>query len=99
MRRVRITKITSKTFKKEKYGIKPSSSNSWYEARDKRLKLDNYQCQEKDCGSKIHVEVHHKIPISHGGSHSISNLITLCRKHHDKQHKHKMKNFLKTKGK
>jgi len=87
----RVAKLSSKSFRKEKYSSKPSSKNGWYEARDKRLKLDNYQCQEDGCGSKTGVQVHHKVPVSHGGSHAMSNLLTLCSKCHSKQHKHLMK--------
>jgi 5-methylcytosine-specific restriction endonuclease McrA len=87
----RVAKISAKSFRKEKYSSKPSSVNGWYEARDKRLRLDNNTCQEEDCGSKRNISVHHKIPVSHGGSHAMSNLVTLCVKCHNRQHKHLMK--------
>jgi 5-methylcytosine-specific restriction endonuclease McrA len=92
----RVVRLASKSFKKEKYGERSNSENDWYTARAKRLKLDNYRCQEIGCGSKKSIQVHHKIPISRGGSHAMNNLITLCQSCHDNQHKHlKQLSFLK----
>ncbi|MDE1905119.1 MAG: HNH endonuclease [Rhodospirillales bacterium] len=86
MYRPKIAKISARSFRKEKYSTKPSSNLDWYTARAKRLKLDNFACQK--CGSQDKIEVHHIISVSRGGNHSLSNLITLCHKHHDKQHRH-----------
>ena len=38
------------------------------------------------CGSKKQLEMHHKIPISHGGSDEVSNMIYLCKKCHKNLH-------------
>lgn len=56
-----------------------------YEAiRVKILERDHYRCQE--CGFFKHLEVHHIIHRSQGGSNDPSNLITLCRRCHAKKH-------------
>lgn len=62
-------------------------SQEWYEARQERLQMDNYRCSK--CRSRDRVEVHHIVPISKGGHKTaMSNLQTLCRRHHDKEHAH-----------
>jgi 5-methylcytosine-specific restriction endonuclease McrA len=38
------------------------------------------------CGEKQWLEMHHRVPVSHGGMNSVQNLILLCRKHHRQQH-------------
>ena len=52
---------------------------------------DHGQCQEiNPDGSRCHdsrwVDLHHVIPVSHGGQNTINNLITLCRSHHQLEH-------------
>jgi ribosomal protein S27AE len=42
-----------------------------------------------ECGSssrKVQIHVHHRVPISRGGSHALDNLIRLCEKCHAKAH-------------
>lgn len=58
------------------------------------LERDGYKCQECDdpVGGKHnpHVEtahVHHKEPVSEGGSNKPENLVTLCKGCHKKQHR------------
>lgn len=48
---------------------------------------DNHQCAYKDgsgkrCPHKRWLEKHHIQPYSHGGKHTLENLITLCHTHH-----------------
>ena len=38
------------------------------------------------CNESRWTEIHHKTPISEGGKHELSNLITLCSSHHRMQH-------------
>ncbi len=38
------------------------------------------------CGSKRWLEIHHRRPVSEGGTNELSNLITYCRAHHSIQH-------------
>jgi 5-methylcytosine-specific restriction endonuclease McrA len=51
---------------------------------------DQYQCAYEDqngrCQQKRWLEVHHRRPLSHGGTDSVQNLITLCFHHHKKAH-------------
>lgn len=65
---------------------------NWDDIRDRVLKRDNYTCQE--CGKtfpenrKYMLCLHHRIPLSRGGSNITSNLVTLCKDCHRLQHEH-----------
>jgi len=58
----------------------------------KRIKRrDHYTCQECDkkyVSNSRYLRVHHKIPVSKGGTHHGKNLITLCWSCHISKHKH-----------
>jgi hypothetical protein len=54
----------------------------WRYIRKKVLERDRNTCQVTGCPSRTVVHVHHKTPLSKGGSHRIENLITLCEYHH-----------------
>lgn len=49
------------------------------------------ECKQRDdnrcclCGKKENLHVHHVIPKSYGGSHSLQNLVTLCQRCHNDQ--------------
>ena len=47
---------------------------------------DKSRCQYKNCSSAFFTEIHHIKPISLGGNHELSNLITLCSPHHAMLH-------------
>lgn len=49
------------------------------------LKRDDYRC--RGCGTTRHLEVHHIIFRSQGGKDEPSNLVTLCRRCHQRAHK------------
>ena len=49
-------------------------------------KRDRGQCQFKDCKETKWTEIHHVLPFSKGGTHSLGNLITLCSGHHSLMH-------------
>lgn len=52
----------------------------WKAIRDRVLERDNHQC--KYCGARggsVELEVDHVIPISKGGTHEFSNLVTACK--------------------
>lgn len=68
-------------------GVKDYGIN-WEVLRQTVLDRDSYQCQEGDgyCGGPL--QIHHRVPISRGGSNSLDNLITLCYYHHSRKHKH-----------
>lgn len=56
----------------------------YLQIRSKVLLRDNFRCQE--CNFYKHLEVHHIIPKSKGGSDDPSNLVTLCQRCHAKEH-------------
>lgn len=56
-----------------------------YIARTVR-KRDGYRCRE--CVNSGLLDVHHKRPVSRGGSHFTWNLKTLCRSCHTNKHPH-----------
>jgi len=68
-----------------------SDSDNWPATREYVLKRDNFECG--DCGVSIapsrerSAEVHHKTPVSEGGSDDLSNLVALCRDCHLKRHR------------
>ena len=68
--------------------LRTTYPSNWGELRLKVLTRDNFTCRR--CGANLrgvfYREVHHIIPLSRGGSNSISNLISLCKSCHDKQH-------------
>lgn len=75
----------------EKYGRNPSVRSrygrAWKRIRDSYVKAHPFceLCFEK--GSLVPVaEVHHKLPLSEGGTHERSNLISLCKSCHAKLH-------------
>ena len=51
------------------------------------IKLDEFRCRY--CGTEYGLHVHHIKYRSEGGSNDLSNLITLCFKHHDTVHSNK----------
>lgn len=54
----------------------------WDYLRDRILERDNQRCQVTGCPSRTELHLHHKRPISSGGSHTPENLVTLCAFHH-----------------
>ncbi len=67
--------------------------NNWDLLRDHILQRDNHECQEQDGCCNGPLQVHHKIPLSKGGTNASMNLMTLCRYHHCLKHEH-MRNTL-----
>lgn len=67
-------------------GVKPDQyPEDWDRRRRKRLWRDGHECQS--CGASDRtLHVHHKTPVSEGGDHSQSNLITLCAECHADAH-------------
>lgn len=75
----------------EKYGRDPAVrrryGRAWKRIRDKYVSQHPFceLCFEK--GILVPVdEVHHKLPLSEGGTHEMSNLIALCKSCHAKIH-------------
>lgn len=48
---------------------------------------DEGRCTFKNCGETKWIEVHHRLPLSQGGTHSLLNLVTLCQSHHRLLHR------------
>lgn len=58
---------------------------AWQRVRRAVLARDGGRCQH--CGSTQHLQVHHIIPLSHGGARTDPrNLVTLCARCHARQH-------------
>ncbi len=57
----------------------------WSYVRDVVLNTDKGRCQISGCPNRTELHVHHKRPLSQGGSHKIENLVTLCVFHHSLQ--------------
>lgn len=58
----------------------------WKKLAKKVRKIDNYECQNKDCRKRAY-SVHHKIPWRVSRDNSMNNLITLCSSCHLKADK------------
>jgi hypothetical protein len=64
--------------------------SDWNKRRHEVYDRDNYKCQ--NCGinggddSDIEIHAHHIVPKANGGTHSKSNLITLCKQCHNAVH-------------
>ncbi len=48
---------------------------------------DRNRCQMPGCHSSRFIDIHHIRPIAQGGGHSVENLITLCKTHHQEAHR------------
>jgi hypothetical protein len=88
--------------KDTKKKVDPSGDNATNSIRYNRLRLtsetkhrvnqrDQSQCTHIDnlgrrCSNKRWVEIHHVVPVSHGGDNRLENLTTLCHTHHRMTH-------------
>lgn len=54
----------------------------WAYLRDVVLARDRNRCQVSGCPSRVELHIHHKTPVSQGGEHVPTNLVTLCSFHH-----------------
>lgn len=54
----------------------------WRYLREVVLRRDNNRCQVSGCPSRVALHIHHKTPVSQGGEHIPTNLISLCSFHH-----------------
>lgn len=60
--------------------IPRTAQADWKRARKEVLERDQHECQQ--CGATDASHVHHKTPVSEGGSDDLENLITLCAECH-----------------
>lgn len=65
--------------------MKKSEKNIPREVREFCIERDAGLCQQPKCRNKM-VDLHHIIYRSQHKDHSPSNLVSLCRKHHDLAH-------------
>ena len=68
-------------------GSHPISARTKHEV----MKRDEARCIHRDafeqrCEQRRWLDVHHRIPVSEGGTNTLDNLITLCKNHHIHQH-------------
>lgn len=54
----------------------------WGYLREVVLNRDRDRCQVSGCPSRVELHIHHRTPISQGGEHVPTNLVTLCSFHH-----------------
>jgi len=67
------------------YDYWPETPPDWDIRREKVADRSGRRCQK--CSSRnVEKHVHHKVPVSRGGSHRIENLEYLCLKCHKKEH-------------
>lgn len=59
------------------------SGGRWGKTRD-HIRRRDQTC--RNCGSTTGLQVHHRQPVSAGGSHNVSNLVLLCRRCHADAH-------------
>ena len=63
-----------------KRGQKNMSGQEWFDYKNTIIARDNHTCQK--CGATKRLQVHHIVPLRHGGNDEPSNLITVCPKCH-----------------
>lgn len=54
----------------------------WNYLREVILTRDKNRCQVSGCPSRVSLHIHHMTPVSKGGEHKPTNLLTLCDFHH-----------------
>jgi len=57
------------------------STRAWRQLREQVLQRDGRRCVR--CTSTRQLEVHHVISRADGGRDELTNLVTLCQRHHD----------------
>jgi 5-methylcytosine-specific restriction endonuclease McrA len=75
-------------FKRDSYS---NSHTSWWSIRKQVFDRDGGVCQSRLGGSKCGdkgKDVHHIIPLSRGGTTTLSNLMTVCEVCHKRRHRH-----------
>lgn len=63
-------------------------NTNWLIIKDEVFEKYGRKCV--NCGATENIDVHHKIPLSEGGTNCLDNLIPLCRNCHEKLHNFKM---------
>ncbi len=66
------------------------NSDKWKEKRAERLKIDGYRCRL--CGTGKNLVIHHVTYVRFGNEDVIQDLITLCKKCHNRVHQNDLNN-------
>lgn len=66
------------------YDYYPNYPPDWDERRITIITHAGGKC--RSCGAKTQLHIHHRIPLSKGGTNKLENLIPLCEKCHSKAH-------------
>ncbi|QDH83609.1 HNH endonuclease [Achromobacter phage Motura] len=64
-----------------------TKNNSWWDLHAQVKKRCGGYCEVQGCSNKMS-EPHHIIPLSKGGTNTLTNLVGLCKSCHDKRHTH-----------
>ena len=75
------TNTRTKIYKKER-------KKDWFSLKEEVIAKYGRKCI--NCGTTDNIDVHHKIPLSEGGTNCWDNLIPLCRNCHEELHKFKL---------
>lgn len=79
-------RISVNTFADLTLDGKQTYGPEWQSLRLQVLTRDRYQCQHLDGTCAGVLQIHHIRWLSAGGTNDMSNLVTLCRSHHGRQH-------------
>ena len=66
---------------------KHKNSTNWLIIKEEVFEKYGRKCV--NCGTTENIDVHHKIPLSEGGTNSLENLVPLCRNCHEELHRFK----------
>lgn len=80
----------SNKLKPNNYDLDKLDPESWFYLKEKVYEKYGRKCIK--CESTIGIDVHHKIPISKGGTNTLENLVPLCRSCHEQLHGFKFEN-------
>ncbi|MBA3261335.1 MAG: HNH endonuclease [Thermoleophilaceae bacterium] len=59
-----------------------TGTHRYQRAKRAALRRAGYTCETAGCAETTGLEVHHRVPVSTGGSDALSNLVVLCVPHH-----------------
>ena len=90
-----LTRNAPKDWEHKKINLNSKSidpNSFWGLLRKNVWSRDDYICQQDNCSEENWLTVHHIVPLRIGGTNELSNLKTLCWKHHEKIHGRKIYN-------
>lgn len=81
-------RVSKHTFADVPVDVSATYPVDWDELRDEVLARDRHECQQADGRCSGPLQIHHRRPLSKGGSNRTANLVTLCLFHHCLKHPH-----------